>query len=572
MILDCVILEGNLADTDRVEKMLDLRKQIYGPLKNSRKGNLFFFLTLSTISGSLLLKAVFLKTVGKSVFPHSTVPNNRGHMAVNDNVKHDISYSFRSPKGSAFMLGKQRSSAENILILGLGGVGTYLAKRLVHEGYAVTAIEPDSRLIRHTDAYVDARLIQGSAMSIHCWREADAENIDVLIAVTDNDAVNMLAAMIADRFGISLKIARVRSMDFDSQDAVLNAHELKIDLVIHPEELAAQEIVRLVERTAGNEIIDIADGQTQVMATRVHDASPLAHQNLKTLSTIYDTFPFRVVAIARGITTILPGGDQEILPQDQVLIMAAKKNIPKLMDLTGVKQRRRHRVMILGGGLVGCRVAELMGKDVRVKIVEKDETRAAELCHHLNHTEVLHGDGSDAEVLDLAGLTDMDTFITATGDNETNIMSCMLAKHLMDTAKGDDGSRDRKTISLVNKEEYLVLAATSGSDIALNKKVLAANEILKFIRRGELLSVAHLHGFDAEVVEILAAPDSPITRIPLSRLDPSFHGKILIGGVYRDERWKIAVGDTRILANERVIVVCKSLHLKDVHKLFWVRT
>jgi trk system potassium uptake protein TrkA len=189
---------------------------------------------------------------------------------------------------------------ENILILGLGGVGTYLAKRLVHEGYAVTAIEPDSRLIRHIDGYLDARLIQGSAMSIGCWREAGAENIDVLIAVTDNDAVNMLASMIADRFGIPLKIARVRSMDFDRKDAVLNADDLKIDLVIHPEELAAQEIVRLVERTAGNEIIDIADGQTQVMATRVHDESPLAHQNLKTLSMTHNTFPFRVVAIARG--------------------------------------------------------------------------------------------------------------------------------------------------------------------------------------------------------------------------------------------------------------------------------
>ena len=121
---------------------------------------------------------------------------------------------------------------------------------------------------------------------------------------------------------------------------------------------------------------------------------------------------------------------------------------------------------------------------------------------------------------------------------------------------------------MVNKEEYLVLAATSGSDIALNKKVLAANEILKFIRRGELLSVAHLHGFDAEVVEILAMPDSPITRVPLSKLDPSYYGKILIGGVLRDNQWTIAVGDTRILPNERVIVFCKSLHLKDVHKLF----
>ena len=463
---------------------------------------------------------------------------------------------------------KKRTQAENILILGLGGVGTYLAKRLVHEGCAVTAIEPDSRLVRHVDGQLDARLIQGSAMSIDCWREANAESIDVLIAVTDNDAVNMLSAMIADRFGIPLKIARVRSLDFGSDDSLLTTEELKIDLIIHPEELAAQEIVRLVKRTAGIEIIDIADGQTQVMATRVQNDSPMANQNLKTLSRTHNSFPFRVVAIARGITTILPGGNHEILPQDQVLIMASRRDLPKLMELFGVKQERRHRVMILGGGLVGCRVAELMGKDVQVKIVEKDETRAAELCHRLENAEVLHGDGSDGDALDLAGLSDMDTFITATGENETNIMSCMLAKHLMTDQKGDKRTTDRKTISMVNKEEYLVLAATSGSDIALNKKVLAANEILKFIRRGELLSVAHIHGFDTEVVEILAAPGSPITRIPLSKIDPSFYGKILIGGVYRDGQWEIAVGGTRILPDERVIVFCKSMHLKDVHKLF----
>ena len=468
------------------------------------------------------------------------------------------------------MIAKKKPLAENILILGLGGVGAYLAKRLVHEGYAVTAIEPDNRLIRHIDGYLDARLVQGSAMSMDCWREASADKVDVMIAVTNNDAVNMLAAMIADRFGVPLKIARVRSTDFGSKDSVLKAQDLKIDLIIHPEELAAQEIVRLVKRTAGNEIIDIADGQTQVMATRVHDASPLAHHNLKTLSQMHSSFPFRVVAIARGITTILPGGDQEILPQDQVLIMASKKNLPKLMDLIGVKQQRRHKVMILGGGLVGCRVAELMGKDVQVKLVEKDEMRATELCSRLNHAEILHGDGSDAEALDLAGLTDMDTFITATGENETNIMSCMLAKHLMTNDAGNNQSQERKTISMVNKEEYLVLAATSGSDIALNKKVLAANEILKFIRRGQLLSLAHLHGFDAEVVEIIAAPGSPITKKPLSKMDPAYYGKILIGGFYREGKWKIAVGDTQIHPDERVIVFCKSLHMKDLHKLFWV--
>ena len=139
------------------------------------------------------------------------------------------------------MFGKRTKKSEKILILGLGGVGYYLAKRLVHEGYAVTVIEADGQLVRHADGEMDARLIQGNAMSIACWKEAEADQMDCLIAVTDNDAVNMLAAMIADRFGIERKIARVRSREFDSPNAVLSAKDLKIDLVIHPEELTAQE-------------------------------------------------------------------------------------------------------------------------------------------------------------------------------------------------------------------------------------------------------------------------------------------------------------------------------------------
>jgi trk system potassium uptake protein TrkA len=224
--------------------------------------------------------------------------------------------------------------------------------------------------------------------------------------------------------------------------------------------------------------------------------------------------------------------------------------------------------MILGGGLVGRRLAELLGKAVEVRLVEKDERCAQELSSELSNTEVLLGDGSDSNTLFSAGLLDMDTFITATGENETNIMSCVLAKHLMSTQNGRSPGRQRKCIAMVNKEDYMVLASTMGSDIALNKKILAGNEILKFIRRGELLSVAHLHGLDAEVVEIVAAPKSPITRKPLSKLDPTYYGKIMIGAIYRGGAWRVAVGDTHIRRDERVIVVCLSQHLRDVQKLF----
>ncbi|MGD8975312.1 MAG: Trk system potassium transporter TrkA, partial [Desulfobacterales bacterium] len=425
------------------------------------------------------------------------------------------------------MFGKKNTLSENILILGLGGVGYYLAKRLVHEGYNLTIIESEGRSIREADGSLDARLIQGNAMSIECWREANAQKMDYLIAVTDNDAVNMMASIIAHRFGIPRKIARVRSLEFGTKDSFLTFEDLKIDLSIHPEELAAQEVVRIIKLRSGNDIIDIADGQIQVMATRIRESSPLANKTLKEISHIYHEFPFRVVALARGITTVIPGGNDTLLPQYQIFIMAATRDIPKLMELTGVTQQHSHRVMILGGGLVGRRIAQLLEKTVQVTMIEKNEESVQELAFNLKNTEVLHGDGSDANVLQMAGLLDMDTFITTTGDNETNIMSCLLAKHLMNGTSTPEKSQPRKSICLVNKEDYLVLAATMGSDIALNKKILAGNEILKFIRRGQLLSVAHLHGSDAEMVEIVAEPNALITRKPLSKLDPSYYGKMI---------------------------------------------
>jgi trk system potassium uptake protein TrkA len=467
-------------------------------------------------------------------------------------------------------LRKKTNAPEQILILGLGGIGFYLAKRLLNEEYTVTAIEPDSDLVRYADDNLDARIITGSAMDISCWREAHAGEMDYLIAVTDNDAVNMMASMIGDRFGIKQKIARVRSLDFGNKDSILQGEDLKIDMFIHPEELTAQEMSRLINRTAGDEIIDIALGQMQVLAARIYDDSPFANKNLIEIARIYNDFPFRVVAISRGITTIIPGGKHEILPKDQILIMAGKDDLPRLMELTGIKQQRRHRVMILGGGLVGSRLAELLGKKVKVCLLEKNKKRAEELSSTLLDTEVLHGDGSDKAVLEDAGLLDMDTFIATTGENETNIMSCLLAKQLMTGECEGPLCSLKKTICMVNKEEYMVLASTSGSDIVLNKKILAGNEILTFIRQNELLSVMHMHGFDTEVVDLIAAPNSPVTRKNLAKLDTTLAGHIIIGSVFRDGTWSTAIGSTHIQGGDRAIVICNSDYLKEVRKLFSV--
>ncbi len=457
---------------------------------------------------------------------------------------------------------------ESILILGLGGIGYYLAKWLAHEGYAITAIESDPELVHKADAEIDARFIQGDAMSFACWRQVQASKMDYAIAVTDNDAVNITASLIAGRCGVRRKIARVRSLQLWSDDALLTAEDLGIDLVIRPGELAAQEVARLLKMRSGNVCMDIDKGHVQVMATRITKASPLSHMTIRDISEKHDDFLFRVVAITRDIDTLIPGGDLKLLPGDHVYILVHNENLPELMKLVGEHFRRRHKVMIIGGGLTGRRVAELLQDSFPVRLIEKVERRAEELSSVLDNTVVLHGDGSDGDTLMRAGLLDMNTIVTATEDNETNIMTSVLAKHLQTSRSSKSDRGAGRTIALVKREEYLVLANLLGADIVLNRKVLAGNKILKYIRRGKLLSMAHLHGCDAEVVELVADEGSPITRKPLKDLGGIMRGKMLIGSVSRKGQWGIAHGATKVQAGERVIGICLSRHLPDLERLF----
>ena len=458
-------------------------------------------------------------------------------------------------------------TSKKILLVGLGGVGYYLAKRLSHEGHQLIIIESDPTQLRRADAELDAQLIQGDAMCFDCWQQIDAQGIDHLIAITDHDAVNLTATLIADRLGIRKKIARLRSLAVWEPDALLTAEDLGIDLVIRPGELAAQEICRLLKLRAGNVVVDVGEGDMQVLATHVTRQSPLCRILMRDFAENHDDLDFRIVCVARDIDTIIPGGDFKMLPDDHVYILAHTRDIPQIMELVGVSEDRRHRVLIIGGGLIGQRVAELLQDTYPVRLIEQDEERAEELSHRLKHTECLHGDGSEADTLVQAGLLHMDTIVAATGDNETNIMTSVLAKHLLEHRSHDPDTNHSKTIALVKREQYLVLASAMGADLPVNKKVLAGNEILRYLRRGQVLSVAHLHGCDAEVVELVAEPNAPMTQKPLAELH-TLLDQISIGAVYRDGDWRVAVGSTHIQPGERVIGICASERLGELQRLF----
>jgi trk system potassium uptake protein TrkA len=304
----------------------------------------------------------------------------------------------------------------------------------------------------------------------------------------------------------------------------------------------------------------------QVIATRIRKDSSLANRKIKDIAQDLEGFPFRVVAIARELNTLIPGGDETLEPDDLVFILARRETIPTLMLVAELGARRRSRVMILGGGRIGSRIAELLQDSFKVTLLESDVARAEELSEQLGHVELLHGDAADSDTLLMAGLLKMDTVIAATGDNETNIMTSVLAKNLIKNQPGDLHGKESTAITFVKREKYLGIAAAMGNDIVLNRKILAGDQILKHLFRGEMLSAAHLNGVDAEVVELVAGHRAAITKRPLSGIR-GLEDKIIIGGIFQDERWQTAIGSTVVREGDRVIGVCRSDALPELERL-----
>jgi trk system potassium uptake protein TrkA len=460
-------------------------------------------------------------------------------------------------------------TSKEILILGLGGVGRYLATKLANEGHSITVIESDPAAIRRAEGEIDARMILGDALSNSCWFEARARGMDYLIAVSDDDAVNILAALLADRLGIKCKIARVRSRGLWTDGAVLTPEDLKIDLVIQPEELVAQEVARLLKMQWSSGVIELAGGAMQVVGTRLGETSALLDLKISEIARSLEGFDFRIVAIARDANTLIPGGDDVVRQNDYLYCLLPTQDVPGLMLVLGSGAKRRQRVMVVGGGHVGSRIAELLQDTFRVKLLEIDGSRAEQLGQDLKGVELLHGDGSDLDTLLTAGLLSMDTVITATGDNETNIMTSAVAKQMIRNQPGEQQGKEARTIALVRREQYLTLAAAMGADIVLNRKVLAGNRILSYILREAEMSVTRLYGVDAEVVELVAAPRSPITRYSLATVPgrSEFQGNMIIGGVFHDGEWRTAVGSTRVEEGDKIIAVCRADSLPDLEGL-----
>jgi len=444
----------------------------------------------------------------------------------------------------------------HIIIIGAGEVGYNLAKMLSYERHDIVLIEENPEKYQRAVDGLDAQAYLGNGTSFRLLEKAGIKKADMVVAVTNRDEVNLLAAMMAKQYGVDKTVARVKNREFLMTEAPINTQKTKIDLIIHPESVAAQGTVRLLKQSAATDIIEFARGEIILIGIQLDHNLPILHRPLAELAQEFKEFPFRTIAIQRKDMTKIPRGNDILMPNDRVFIVAPKENIKDVIRIAGKEDVKIENVMILGGGQIGYLVARELEKQYNVKVIESNVDKSQNLAERLKKSLVIRGDGRDLNLLALEGIIDMDAFISLTGDDETNIISCLMAKHL----------RVPKIISLINKVDYTPIIPTIGIDAYISKQQLTVNGILKFIRRGAVVSVASIPGIAAEAIEMIAQEGARITKKPL--LDLKFPRDAILGAVMRNDKVLIPVGSTQIQAGDKVVLFALPSAINEVEKLF----
>ncbi|MBU2951290.1 Trk system potassium transporter TrkA [Tamlana agarivorans] len=446
-----------------------------------------------------------------------------------------------------------------IIIAGAGEVGFHLAKLLSYESQEITLIDPNKKSLAHADNQLDIRVVKGDATSIAILKEARIDSCDLFIAVTSSETTNITICVLAKQLGAKRTIARISNTEFIRYKDEVGFTKFGIDELISPEALAASEIELSLKQSSFNETYEFEQGALSMAGLTLSRSATFVGKTVKEAAEVFPEIHFVPIAIQRFGTqyTTIPRGDTVFKRGDNVVFITSEGGAEELCKLSGKVNREIKDVMILGGGQIGFKTArDLSAKGFNVKLLEGNRDRAFDIADVLTKVLVINSDGRNADLLDEENIADMDAFIAVGPNSETNIMSCLVAK-----SKGV-----KKTIALVENMDYFDLSHSIGIDTLINKKLLAANNIFRYIRRGEVVAMTKLSNLNAELLEFEVKSSSAVCNKAIKSID--FPRSAIIGGVVRNGVGMIALGSFKIQAGDRVVVCCLLKSIKSVEKLF----
>ena len=450
-----------------------------------------------------------------------------------------------------------------ILILGAGQVGSTVAESLVSEANDITIVDSDGDKLRVLQDRLDLRTLTGNAAHPSTLEQAGIADTDILLAVTQSDEVNLVACKLAaSLYNTPTRIARIRSTDYLEREEVFSAENFCVDFSICPEQILTEYIAKLIEFPEALQVLEFADGKVSLVAVRAFEGGPLVGKPLSFLRTHMPQIETRVAAIFRKDRSLIPQGNTVVEEGDEIFFIAATGHIRSVLSEMRRMDKPAKRVMIVGGGNIGRRLAKALERDYQVKLIEHNKKSCERLAGELTNTLVLYGDGTDENLMEQEHVGDVDIFCALTNDDENNIMSSLLAKQ----------GGARKVIALINRSAYVGLVQGGKIDIALSPAYVTIGSLLAYVRQGDVAVVHSLRRGAAEALELVVHGDRKSSRIVGRRIEEIDLPKgATIGAIVRGGEVIMGHHDTLIEAEDHVIVfVIDKRTVKKVEKLFQV--
>lgn len=450
-----------------------------------------------------------------------------------------------------------------IIILGAGQVGSSVAVNLVSEANDITVVDTNPDCLQSLGERYDLRTVVGTASHPSILGAAGAKDADMIIAVTNSDEINMIACQVAyTLYHTPTKIARVRSKEYLNNSQLFAQEALPVDVLISPEQVVTEHIERLISVPGALQVLDFADGRARMIALRCLYDSPMEGIAIRDLQRRFPKSEFRVVALFRQGTAIIPDGDTIIRKDDEIFFLGAPRHLQTILKTLRNKEKSVNRITIAGAGNIGLMLARMLEDKYQLKVIENHPERARMASEILHSSVVLLGDAADEELLIEENIDDTDVFCSLTSSDEANIIAAMLAKQL--------GAR--KVMSLINRAAYVDLVQANTIDIAISPQQATIGSVLAHIRKGDVVVVHSLRRGAAEAIEAIAHGDENSSKV-VGRSIQDIHlpPHTSIGAIVRGDDVLIAHHDTVVEAEDHVILlVGEKNRVADVEKLFQV--
>jgi trk system potassium uptake protein len=444
----------------------------------------------------------------------------------------------------------------NIVIAGAGDMGYHLAEQLSYENQDITLIDLDKDVLDNVSSHLDVMTILGDATSLEILKNANVRGVSMFMAVTTSEKTNLLAAILAKQLGAKRVIARVRNHDYLAEENKIYFQNLGIDNLISPTMLCSGEIYRMIKNSTFTDVFEFEGGKLNVVGITLDQSCSLVNKEISEMrhDSIFEDV--KIIAIVRDQMTIIPRGNTIIRNNDHVFFISNKKAVSSIVDLLGQRKVPIKNVMIIGGDDMAYTTAMKLEEEYRVTLVHKDKERCKWLSERLHNTLVINGDYKNIDLLIEEGLEEMEAFISLTESSETNIITSLSAKN----------HGVYKTIAHVDTREYIHISHSIGVDSLINKKLVAANQVTRYFRKGTVEAVSGIYGVDAEIIQYMITKNNRVTKNPLKSL--YFPNTAIVAGVIRGEEVFIPDGEFILKMDDKVIVLALPGAETALEKLF----